>query len=368
MAQTGLDYKPYGYGGSTQTIFKDIRIEGSIPGITNLKPRSSGSGDVIAVQVPSSKLGYLGDLLLENVSVEKQFSKGRIKGKVNAASDASLNYYAQNITFKNVSFGRDTATEITKTRYFDIESATTKNIVFIKEQSAPIDTTPLHKDSLRIEAENYSDMSGIQSESTSDYGGGQNIGFIQNGDWCTYTVDIKKSGRYNVSYRLATASAGGSIELFKDENKIATTQINGDATNGWQDWYTSEPVEVSLPVGTISLKTGFVGETGFLFNMNWIQLDLIEETAVKAKSNAEDESTIRIYPNPARNNLFINLGSMVKNSRIDIYTIQGQKVYTMQTNGEWLVSINANELKAKGLFVVKISNNNAQIVKTIQIQ
>ena len=107
-SQTGLDYKPFNYGtASTLTILRNVRIEGNITGLLNLKPRSQNDGVPLGLQVPLAKVGYLGDLLLENVTVDgmRPGFKSRIRGALNAASDASnITYYAKNIQFKNTQF------------------------------------------------------------------------------------------------------------------------------------------------------------------------------------------------------------------------------------------------------------------------
>ncbi|HSX86328.1 MAG TPA: cellulase family glycosylhydrolase, partial [Cellvibrio sp.] len=41
-----------------------------------------------------------------------------------------------------------------------------------------------------IQAENYCQADGIQTESTSDAGGGQNVGYIDSSDWMTYSINL----------------------------------------------------------------------------------------------------------------------------------------------------------------------------------
>lgn len=128
-AQVGLDYKPFGYGGQTTTVFRNIRIEGTVPGLINLKPRSAGGG-IIAVRVPDRQVGYLGDLIIENVSVDGQSHKSRIQGRKNASRDGNSTFYVRNVYFRNLQVGRERVTESSKDRYFDISEATTRDISF----------------------------------------------------------------------------------------------------------------------------------------------------------------------------------------------------------------------------------------------
>ncbi len=142
MSQVGYDFKPFGYGGSTQTVMRNIRIEGSIPGITNLKPRSSGTGTPIAKQIESAKVGYLGDLLLENISVEAQFNKGRILGGIDPDFDGNAIWYVKNVEFRNVRIGNTCVTDSNKTQFFNIDAATTQNLLFTGCSNV-VDPTPI---------------------------------------------------------------------------------------------------------------------------------------------------------------------------------------------------------------------------------
>ncbi|MBN2001254.1 carbohydrate-binding protein [candidate division KSB1 bacterium] len=55
----------------------------------------------------------------------------------------------------------------------------------------------------KIEAEEYAQMSGVQTENTSDYGGGLNVGWIDDGDWMDYLINVKKAGLYDIALRVA---------------------------------------------------------------------------------------------------------------------------------------------------------------------
>jgi hypothetical protein len=128
-SQVGYDYKPFGYGGSTQTVLRNFRIEGSIPGIVNLKPRSDASGN-IAVKVPVAKVGYLGDLLLENFEVDNQFLKGLIRGEANAASDGAATWLVKNVEFRNVKVNNNCITTGTFSNYITVSASTVENIMY----------------------------------------------------------------------------------------------------------------------------------------------------------------------------------------------------------------------------------------------
>lgn len=128
-AQVGLDYRPFGYGGDTTTTLKNIRIEGTIPGLVNLKPFAEQK-DISAPQVEPGKVGYLGDLVLENITVDRQSAKGRLQGKEKAATDGSGVFQVKNVTFRNIQIGGVHITETNRSDFFDIDPQTTDGVVF----------------------------------------------------------------------------------------------------------------------------------------------------------------------------------------------------------------------------------------------
>ncbi len=117
----------------------------------------------------------------------------------------------------------------------------------------------------KIEAESYSTMSGIQTEATTDTGGGLNVGWIDAGDWLDYSVNIQSAGTYTVEYRVAGNTTTGRIELQSGGTTLATTEVPD--TGGWQNWQTVSAT-VQLEAGQQTLR---VFASGAGFNLNWLQ-------------------------------------------------------------------------------------------------
>ncbi|MCX2781599.1 carbohydrate-binding protein [Microbulbifer thermotolerans] len=118
----------------------------------------------------------------------------------------------------------------------------------------------------RIEAESYCSMSGIQLEDTSDSGGGQNVGWIDSGDWLEYRVDVPQSGVYTLTYRIASTTSTGQLRLMSDGTQLADTSFPN--TGGWQNWQ-SVSLNVNLSAGIQTLRLQVAGGG---FNLNWIEL------------------------------------------------------------------------------------------------
>ncbi|MBN1412687.1 MAG: carbohydrate-binding protein, partial [Spirochaetales bacterium] len=113
-----------------------------------------------------------------------------------------------------------------------------------------------------IEAENYSAMSGIQTESCSE--GGLNVGWIEAGDWMDYQVNVAATGSYLVEYRVAALSANVSLQLQEGATVLGT--ITAPSTGGWQTWTTVSHT-VSLGAGNRTLRV-YASGTGW--NINWL--------------------------------------------------------------------------------------------------
>jgi hypothetical protein len=142
MSQQGYNHPTIDYGtGSATTILRNIRMEGTIPAITNLKPRSSSGGN-IAVQVDNQEVTFLGDLILENISVEAQFTKGVIRGELNPSYNGNAVWYVKDVQFKNITIGGQCITQANKSDFFEQDAATTQNVQFTG-CDAPPDTTPI---------------------------------------------------------------------------------------------------------------------------------------------------------------------------------------------------------------------------------
>lgn len=120
-----------------------------------------------------------------------------------------------------------------------------------------------------IEAENFSNQSGIQTEACSE--GGSNVGYIDTADWMSYTnVNIPTSGTYRIDYRIASIS-GGTLASNLNTNQITFSAVAVTATGGWQNWQTVSQT-VTINAGTYTF--GVYASTGG-WNINWIKFTKI---------------------------------------------------------------------------------------------
>ncbi|MGI4832064.1 MAG: glycosyl hydrolase [Janthinobacterium lividum] len=148
----------------------------------------------------------------------------------------------------------------------------------------------------KIEAETFTAMSGIAAEPTADAGGGQNIGYLDVGDWLDYQVSVQAAGPYSAQFRVAGWNAGAQLQLRLGATVLATASVPTTA-NG-QTFATTPAVSVILPAGSQTLR---VAITGGGFNLNW--MSFAQGAAARVSSPLATQAASAEYyfgyPNPA---------------------------------------------------------------------
>jgi hypothetical protein len=127
----------------------------------------------------------------------------------------------------------------------------------------------------RIQAEDFVDFFGVNTEPTGDIGGGLNIGNIFAGHWMDYdVVNPSASNSFLLDIRAASGEAfapGGTIEL-RDATGLVYTSITFSTNDGWQTYSTFSSSPFSLPQGQQRLRIHVVEGR---FNLNWIEFRLV---------------------------------------------------------------------------------------------
>lgn len=124
--------------------------------------------------------------------------------------------------------------------------------------------------SQKVEAESYTNMFGVQLEGTADNDGGQNVGYIDAGDWMAFerVVNIPQAGAYRIKYRVASPN-GALLSTDLNAGAIQLGAVTIPSTGGWQNWTTVEH-NVNLPAGPLNLGI-FAQQTGW--NINWFLVE-----------------------------------------------------------------------------------------------
>lgn len=142
----------------------------------------------------------------------------------------------------------------------------------------------------RIQAEDFFEMSGIQTEPCTDVGGGENVGYIEGGDWMKYNVQVTQSGLYKVVNRMAGFEGGTLLLTFNDSIQ---TEVDYSPTNGWQNW-ADFTTNIFLEEGFYTLQ---VHAQSAGFNINYYDFELLS-TSVQNESSVIHH--IEVYPNPVK--------------------------------------------------------------------
>lgn len=115
-----------------------------------------------------------------------------------------------------------------------------------------------------IEAEDFSDQSGIKTEDCAD--GGKNVGYIENGDYIVFNNVDFENGAKSITAKLAGNKS--NIEIYLDkigEKPLAVLPFEG--TGGFQEWkeFSYNIADIS---GVHNLYLKFIGGEGFLLNID----------------------------------------------------------------------------------------------------
>ena len=180
----------------------------------------------------------------------------------------------------------------------------------------------------RVEAEDFFFQSGIVLENTTDAGGGQNIGYLDAGDYLDYFINVAQAGIYAVNYRTAAQSATGQIHLQQiDANGNATLlhTVNFSPTGGWQTWRTTTK-SVYMPAGQYQIR---IAITQPQFNMNWFEFSSPNSTEERISI-----AGLKVFPNPG-SGLFHLQGVLdsQQNIGLAVYNILGQPILARRLNG-----------------------------------
>jgi endoglucanase len=138
----------------------------------------------------------------------------------------------------------------------------------------------------RIEAEHFTASSNLQSGSTSDENGGQELGWLNDGSWAEYSIAVPATGVYTLKVRVANGFSDDARLIVKatDGNALGETGI--PRTGGMSNFQTvSLPLTLSAGSHTIRMHV----EKG-VFSLNWFEFS---HDAVSLPGKIEAENYVR---------------------------------------------------------------------------
>lgn len=189
---------------------------------------------------------------------------------------------------------------------------------------------------------------GVDIEKCSDTGSnGYDVGWINTGEYLTFTVNVQQSGQYTVALRVAANDNGGYAGMSWDGNPQTLTAIT--KTGGWQSWQTQSLGTVNLTAGTHTLKMSwYIGN----FNAAYVEAVYAGPLSVEEDNRLPEKFELsQNYPNPFNPNTMINY-QLPMNSYVSlkVYDVIGEEaavlVNGMQSAGKHAISFNAAHLSS----------------------
>ncbi|HUP14130.1 MAG TPA: carbohydrate-binding protein [Niastella sp.] len=185
-----------------------------------------------------------------------------------------------------------------------------------------------------IQAESYTNMLGVQTEATTDAGGGSNVGWIDANDWMAYgAITFPTSGTYKVEYRVASLSGGGRLSLDLNAGSIVLGALDVPSTGGWQNWTT---ISHNVNINAGAYNPGIFAVAGG-WNLNWIRFTPLNtaKTATTTEmvntlidNSVQNGKGFTIYPNPVKQQLNILSSEALTGGLFRIFDIHGRQVIT----------------------------------------
>ncbi len=214
------------------------------------------------------------------------------------------------------------------------------------------ETTSVHYLPCRVEAEDYAAMQGVQTEPTSDVGGGLNVGWIDDGDYMDYQLAVATAGVYDVDLRVAALNTAGKVQLLNYSTPLATVDL--PITSGWQIWRTVR-TQITLPRGRhylrlLAIKGGF--------NINYMDFFLATGVQQTHKTREEDDNFLHVHPNPFNHSSRITFKLARKGHvRLGLYDLRGASVLQLldeeKDRGQHQLLIEGKNL-ASGLYFLSL--------------
>ncbi|MDA9335620.1 carbohydrate-binding protein [Flavobacteriaceae bacterium] len=122
---------------------------------------------------------------------------------------------------------------------------------------------------------------------------GFHVGFVEQGEWMKYTVNITEAAVYKATVRVATQETGGEFYLSIDEQEITATQVVS-STGGWTQFSMFEIEDIILPEGQHSLKLHINNSIPVNFSSIEFEttatVDALALTALNGKTGADEKS------------------------------------------------------------------------------
>lgn len=150
-----------------------------------------------------------------------------------------------------------------------------------------------------IAAKTHYRRKGTGLQNTNDGTTGQNVCFINEGDWTEYLIEVPKEGLYDMKFRLASPSIAAKFDLSVN-GVVVKNDETFESTGGWQTYGDKVVSSIPLPKGEVLFKILF--KTNDL-NFNFFE---VKETNTLATDDFTKDKKSMVYPNPFEKEFFFH--------------------------------------------------------------
>jgi len=221
---------------------------------------------------------------------------------------------------------------------------------------------------ITLQAESANVNSGMTAEACSDTGGGQDMGYIDQGDYLVFnSIKFPVSGNYLLEYRVASPSGGTvSSDLNAGSTQLGNTAI--PATGGWQSWTT---VSRTVYVNAGTYNFGVFAQTGG-YNLNWVRITPPGSTArTSGVAGPEAPASLTLYPNPQRAGERLTLAlpafDATHPATVQLLDGLGREVWCT-TAASATVDLAPGQRLSSGIYSVRITDASGQSVQKLLVQ
>jgi len=190
----------------------------------------------------------------------------------------------------------------------------------------------------------------VDIEETGDDDGVYNVGYILEGEWLQYSVEVLASGVYDLNLRMAAEGSGKTLHIEIDGVNV-TGPIEVPSTGGWQVWETITVSDVDLTAGEHVMR--------IVFGSSYMNLNYVEFVDVVTGISREEISGAQIYPVP-----FTDAGLTIKYSGSFSYRIT-DLIGVVMEEGSGAGELGIGKNLSSGVYMISLETRQGTIQKKV---
>ncbi|ERL53218.1 carbohydrate-binding protein [Halomonas huangheensis] len=224
--------------------------------------------------------------------------------------------------------------------------------------------------------------SDFRDEGVDIVGNGNAIGWVENGEWIEYTINVTEAGNYDLSFLSALGDSGGAIRSITasfskdgDSPYVTASSVAVPPTGSWSNFQPTEETQVQLEQGEQVLRLTFNGGSQDLasfslsrdgqqaFNAGGTPWQVDADTGLELDAALFDEGEQDVAYNELSSD---QLGSSFRDTPVDIVG-QGEAIGWIE-DGEWVeYTINVEQAGTHTLnFVTSNPSNGRSITASVE--